>query len=335
MRPKFFIFFLALLPVTVNGRSGDFDFVVSQDGSGDFRTIQEAVNAAPDFIKQDEVRIHILPGVYREKVTIPASKEKLHLIGDDAATTIISWDDFADRPGSTGYPMGTGGTASVFIFADDFLAENITFENTAGEVGQACAVTVDADRAAFIGCRFLGNQDTLYTYGDDERQYYRDCWIEGTTDFIFGYSTCWFENCTIVSKRNSYLTAASTLKERQWGYVFSNCRLLHTEGVDRCYLGRPWRKYARTVFLNCEMGDHILPEGWHNWGKKYAERTAFYAEYGSTGPGAAPRRARVKWAKTLSASKASAYSPSAVLACPPKEDKTGAFVPQEWFFKVF
>lgn len=310
------------------------DFVVASDGSGDFLTLQEAVNAAPDYLKQDEVYIFVKPGIYRQKVTVPASKQHLHLVGAGPEYSILSWDDFADRPGATGYPMGTSATSTVFLYGNDFLAENLTFENTAGEVGQACAVTVDADRAAFIGCHFLGNQDTIYTYGGGEHQYWRRCYIEGTTDFIFGASTCWFEDCDILCKKNSYVTAASTPEGQRYGYVFNNCRIKGADGVEKCYLGRPWRQYARTVFLNCELGAHILPQGWHNWDKPYAEKTAFYAEYRSTGPGAAARQ-RASWSHQLKDRQAAAYTAAAVMNAGKEEDKHGIQQPVEWFFKLF
>ena len=310
------------------------DFVVASDGSGDFLSLQEAVDASPDYLKQDEVHIFIKPGIYRQKVTVPASKQHLHLVGADAELTVLSWDDFADRPGTTGYPMGTSATSSVFLYGNDFLAEGITFGNTAGEVGQACAVTVDADRVAFIGCRFLGNQDTIYTYGKGQHQYWRGCYIEGTTDFIFGASCCWFEDCTILCKKNSYITAASTPKGQEYGYVFNNCRITAAPGVDKCYLGRPWRQYARTVFLNCDLGGHILPCGWHNWDKPYAEKTAFYAEYGNTGPGAAAD-GRVRWSHMLTRRQASRYSVESVMDAGYAEDKNGILQPTEWYFKVF
>ena len=191
----------------------DYDFVVAKDGSGDFFTVQEAVDAAPDYCKHDETTIYIKDGIYEEKVTIPANKQKLHLIGQSSRGTVIRWSDYAKKIGPTGYEMGTSATSTVFLYASDFLAENLTIENASGEgkdIGQACAITVDADRVAFIDCRFVANQDTIYTYGKGQRQYYRGCWIEGTTDFIFGASTCWFEDCTVLSKKNSYITAAST-----------------------------------------------------------------------------------------------------------------------------
>lgn len=316
----------------------DYDYVVAKDGSGDFFTVQEAVNAAPDYCKQDETTIYIKDGIYREKVTIPANKWKIHLIGQSAEKTVISWDDYAKKIGPTGHEMGTSATSTVFLYGQDFLAENLTIENTAGEgkdIAQACAITVDADRVAFINCRFLANQDTIYTYGKGQRQFFKGCWIEGTTDFIFGASTCWFEDCTILSKRNSYVTAASTPEEASFGYVFNKCRLIHDDKTDKVYLGRPWRPFAKTVFIDCELGDHILKEGWHNWNKPYAEKTTLYAEYGSKGPGAASAKDRVKWSRQLKAKEVAQYTPANVLKVGTEIDKHGKAVEIEWYFKVF
>lgn len=314
----------------------DFDFVVAKDGTGDFFTVQEAINAAPDYCKQDETIIYIKDGVYEEKVTIPTSKQKLHIIGQSAENTVIRWSDYAKKIGPTGYEMGTSATSTVFLYGSDFLAENLTIENAAGEgknIGQACAITVDADRVAFINCRFIANQDTIYTYGKGQRQYFRNCWIEGTTDFIFGASTCWFEDCTILSKKNSYITAASTPEGEEFGYVFNRCHLIASSPDLEVYLGRPWRSYAKTVFLNCIMDGHIRKEGWHNWNKPYAEKTAFYAEYGSTGAGAEGER--VKWSYKLKEKEVRKYTPSNVLKCGLEEDKNGNGIRAEWYFKVF
>ena len=315
-----------------------YDFVVAKDGSGDFFTVQEAVDAAPDYCKQDETTIYIKDGIYEEKVAIPTNKQRLHLIGQSAANTVITWNDYAKKLGPTGYEMGTSATSTVFLYASDFLAENLTIANSSGEgkeIGQACAITVDADRAAFINCRFIANQDTIYTYGKGQRQYFRNCWIEGTTDFIFGASTCWFEECTILSKKNSYVTAASTPEWEKFGYVFNNCRLIHNEDAVKVYLGRPWRSFAKTVFINCELGDHIVREGWHNWDKPYAEKTTFYAEYGSKGPGAASKAERVKWSHFLREKDLVEYTPENVLQCGSEQDKNGKDIRVEWFFKVF
>ena len=186
--------------------------------------------------------------------------------------------------------MSTSGSSSCYIYAPDFYAENITFENTAGRVGQAVACFVSADRAVFRHCRFLGNQDTLYTYGRHCRQYYDECYIEGTVDFIFGWSTAVFNRCTIRSVGNGYVTAPSTDEGEAYGYVFFDCNLTASEEVDKVYLSRPWRPYGQAVFIRCRLGKHIVPEGWHNWGKKEAEKTVYYAEYESTGEGACPEQ---------------------------------------------
>lgn len=273
-----------------------YDFVVAKDGSGDFFTIQEAINAIPDFRKNGRTTILVRKGVYREKLIVPESKINVSLIGQDGA--IVSGDDFASKKNRFGENMSTSGSASCYIYAPDFHCENITFENTAGRVGQAVACFVSADRAVFRRCRFLGNQDTLYTYGKTCSLYYEDCYIEGTVDFIFGWSTAVFNRCVIHSKGDGYVTAPSTDKGRKHGYVFIDCRLTAEPGVEKVYLSRPWRPYAQAVFIRCELGRHILPEGWHNWNKKDAEKTVFYAEYESRGEGANPK-ARAKFSSQL------------------------------------
>lgn len=295
-------------------------FVVAQDGSGDFRTVQEAVNACPDYSHNVITTIYIKAGIYREQVTIPHNKFRLHIIGEGAEKTVISWGKAARHnwPG-TSDKIGTSGSASVYIHSSYVTFEDIGFENTAGEgndIGQAVAVFTDGDFLYFKRCRFIGNQDTLYTYGrygkhgGVKRNYYLDCYIEGTTDFIFGPSICWFEGCTLHSKKNSYVTAASTFEGQKWGYVFHKCKLTAFPGIDRCYLGRPWGAYAKTVFLECELGPHIVPEGWRNWnkpGKPNTEENCFYAEYANYGPGAATG-ARVPWSRQLTAEEAAQYT---------------------------
>lgn len=260
-----------------------YDFVVAQDGSGDYKTVQEAVNAVPDFRKNVRTTIYVKKGIYKEKLIVPECKINVSLIGEDGA--VITYDAYAGRKNCFGENMGTSGSASVYIYAPDFYAENITFANSAGPVGQAVACFVAADRAYFKHCRFLGFQDTLYTYADNVRQYYEDCYIEGTVDFIFGWSTAVFNRCELHSKGNGYVTAPSTLEGRKYGYVFYDCRLTAARGVDNVYLSRPWRPFARAVYIRCEMGTHIRPEGWNNWNKKEAEKTVFYAEYKSSGKG--------------------------------------------------
>ena len=274
-----------------------YDFVVAKDGSGDFFTVQEAINAVPDFRKEGRTTIYIRKGVYKEKLIIPASKINVSLIGAEGA--VISGDDYASKPNRFGENMSTSGSASCYIYAPDLICENLTFENTAGRVGQAVACFVAGDRVIFRNCRFLGNQDTLYNFGKHCRQYFEDCYIEGTVDFIFGSSTAVFNRCTIHSLSKGYLTAPSTPQDEAYGYVFIDCRLTAADGVEKVYLARPWRPYAKSVFIHCEMGGHILPVGWHNWNKKDAEKTIFFAEYENTGAGVATKKERAKFGHQL------------------------------------
>ena len=273
-----------------------YDLVVAKDGSGDFFTVQEAINAVPDYRKNARTTILIKEGSYKEKVIIPASKNAVSLIGQGEVK--ITYDDYASKPNIFGENKGTSGSSSCYIYAPDFYAENITFENTSGPVGQAVACFVSADRAYFKKCRFLGFQDTLYTYGKGCRQYYDECYIEGTVDFIFGWSTAVFNRCHIHSIGNGYITAPSTDKGQKYGYVFYNCEITANSDVDKVYLSRPWRPYAQAVFIQCNIGKHILPEGWDNWRNKNNEKTVFYAEYKSKGEGANPGK-RVAYSKQL------------------------------------
>lgn len=283
---------------------------VSQDGSGDFTTIQAAIDAAKAFPDM-RVTIFIKNGIYREKVTVPSCNTRLSLIGESMTGTIITWDDHFKKMergrNSTFY------TWTLKVEADDFLAENLTIENSAGPVGQAVALHVEGDRCLFRNCRIVGNQDTLYAAGNDSRQCFQKCIIEGTTDFIFGAATALFEECILHSKSNSYITAASTPDGKSYGYVFLRCRLTADEGVTAVYLGRPWRDFARTVFLQCEMGHHIVPEGWSNWSGTARDKTAFYAEYQNSGTGASSA-GRVPWSRQLTKREARSYTPEKILA---------------------
>lgn len=264
----------------------DYDFVVAKDGSGDFLTVQDAINAVPDFRKNKRTTILVRPGEYKERVIVPECKINISLIGQTGA--VITNDGYASKKNSLGDEMSTSGSSTCYIYAPDFYAEGITFANTAGRVGQAVACFVSADRAYFKACRFLGNQDTLYTYGKGCRQYYEDCYVEGTVDFIFGWSTAVFNRCTIHSLGQGYLTAPSTDKEQKYGYVFYDCKMTAEPGVEGVALSRPWRPYAKAVFIRCGLGGHIAPAGWNNWGKKSNEETVTYAEYQNTGEGARP-----------------------------------------------
>ena len=286
-----------------------YDFVVAKDGSGDFFTVQEAINAVPDFRKNKRTTILVRKGEYKERVIIPECKINVSLIGEEGV--VITDDNYASKKNIFGDDMSTSGSSTVYIYAPDFYAEHITFANTAGRVGQAVACFIDGDRAYFKNCRFLGNQDTLYTYGKESRQYYEGCYIEGTVDFIFGWSTAVFKDCEIHSLGDGYVTAPSTDQGKAYGYVFWNCRLTAADEAGKVYLSRPWRPYAQAVYIQCEMGKHIVPEGWNNWGKASNEQTVYYAEYQSTGEGANPT-ARVKYSHQLA--DISKYQPEQVLA---------------------
>jgi pectinesterase len=210
-----------------------------------------------------------------------------------------------------GEEMGTTGSSTFFIFGEGFYAENLSFENSSGSVGQAVAVRVSGDKAVFYKCNFLSDQDTLYLQGSDSRQYYKDCYIEGTVDFIFGASTAFFDHCIINAKSKGYITAASTTEQTEYGMVFENCKLKGDAGKQSVYLGRPWRNHAQTVWINCSMGEHIKQQGWHNWNKPDAENTVFYAEYNSSGPGGDGKR--VAWSKNLTHTEALKYTKEKVL----------------------
>lgn len=288
-----------MMLITLSVKAADYNFVVAQDGSGDFTTVQAAINAVPDYRKAGPTRIYIKKGIYKEKIVIAESKQSVQLIGEDGA--VLTYDDYAQKPNVFGEGKGTSGSGSIYIFGPDFLAENITFENTSGPVGQAVACHVTGDRAVFRRCRFLGFQDTLYTFGENTREYYEDCYIEGTVDFIFGKATAVFNRCELRSKRTGgFLTAPATPQGSNYGYVFYDCKLTADEGVEAgsVWLSRPWRPYGKTVFIRCEMGQHIRPEGWNNWGKTDNERTAYYAEYQCYGKGADTSR-RVAWSHQL------------------------------------
>lgn len=274
---------------------------VSSDGTGDFTTIGEAIEhirALMDY----KVTVLIKNGIYKEKLVIPAWLKNVEFIGESSEKTIITFADHANIN-----HMGTFRSYTVRVDANDITFKNLTIENNAPKLGQAVALHTQGDRLRFINCRFLGNQDTVYTGGEDTRLYFKDCYIEGTTDFIFGSSTALFENCEIHSKANSYITAASTPQDIQVGYVFKNCVLTADPGITKVYLGRPWRPYAFTSFIQCKMGKHIRPEGWHNWKKTSNETTTRYSEFQCTGDGAATKQ-RVKWERQLNKKTAKQYT---------------------------
>lgn len=285
MKQKLLYLALAIL-ISLEITAGNFDVIVAKDGTGNFTTVQEAINAVPDFRKV-RTRILIKAGIYKEKVIIPPTKTFLSLIGE--GETIITYDDYASKRNKYGEEIGTSGSSTLYIFAPDLFAENITFENASGPVGQAVACFVAADRVHFKHCRFLGFQDTLYTNYDQSRQYYEECDIWGSVDFIFGASTCIFNKCHIHSLADGFLTAPSTNEGEKYGYIFYDCRITAEQGVKNVYLSRPWRPYGKAVFIRCELGEHINPLGWDPWDKPEPQNTVFYAEYKNSGKGAATK----------------------------------------------
>uniref|UniRef100_UPI004038F91E pectinesterase family protein n=1 Tax=Segatella hominis TaxID=2518605 RepID=UPI004038F91E len=300
--------FLAAWPVLAANKYDNPDtLVVSRDGTGEFRTIDEAIEVCRAFMDYTKV-IYVKKGVYKEKLIIPSWLTNITICGEDRDNTIITWDDHANikmpvggldsEAAVKGKPMGTFRTYTLKVQGSYITLKDITIENNAAKLGQAVALHTEGDHILVQNCRLLGNQDTVYTGVGGTRVAFYDCYIEGTTDFIFGPSIAWFQNCEIHSKANSYITAASTPAGQKYGYVFYKCRLTADKDVDKVYLGRPWRPFAATIFMDCELGKHIRPEGWHNWNNAKNEETARYAEYGNKGEGASINN-RVKWSKQL------------------------------------
>jgi pectin methylesterase-like acyl-CoA thioesterase/lysophospholipase L1-like esterase len=290
---------------------------VASDNSGDFKSVQEAIDAAPAN-SAERVVIHIKPGTYKERVHIAKDKPRITLRGDWAPKTVLTYDLAATKviPPAT-QPVGTSNSYSTLVEADDFIAENLTFENSAGEVGQAVALRTTGERQAFYNCRMLGWQDTLYVHTG--RAYFLRCYIEGRVDFIFGRATAVFEKCHIHSKNGGFVTAAATEANQPFGYVFLDCKL--TGDGEKAFLGRPWRDNAAAAFIRCELGDHIRPEGWDNWRNPAREKTARFLEYHNTGPGA-DRARRVAWSRELSDAEAATYATKNVVGGTDQWDPT-------------
>ena len=324
MRKTLFTLFLFCLAVSVSA-AGKYDnpdtIVVARDGTGQFRTVTEAIEVCRAFMDYHKV-IYIKKGTYKEKIIIPQWVQNIELCGEDRDQTVITYDDHAnivmdgsywpkelkdqllamgDRP-----KLGTFRTFTVRIDANDITVKNLTVENNAARLGQAVAIHTQGDRLRFVNCRFLGHQDTVYTGMEGTRLLFDHCYIEGTTDFIFGPSTAWFEQCTIYCKANSYITAASTPKNIMYGYIFNKCEISCAPEVDKVYLGRPWRDYGYTLFMHCTLPRQIRPEGWHHW-EKHREQTARYLEFENTGEGAVTDK-RVAWSRQLTKKEASKIS---------------------------
>ncbi|WOL14247.1 hypothetical protein Cni_G23027 [Canna indica] len=295
---------------------------VCKTGSCDFRTVQEAVAAAPDF-GSDRFVIRIVVGVYEETVRVPFEKTNVVFIGDGMGATVITGSqNVGHNPGVTTYD-----TATVGVLGDGFAARDLTFENTAGPgAHQAVAFRCDSDHSVLESVEFRGHQDTLYARS--LRQLYRKCRIAGTVDFIFGNSASVFDRCSIEvvpraegpTKAGSNPVAAHgrTDPAQPTGFVFNGCTINGSDdymaayrrkpGAHRVYLGRPWKEYSRTVYVNCYMGEVVMKEGWLPWRGDFALNTLFYGEYGSSGPGWSAATARVEWSSQIPEEHVGVYS---------------------------
>lgn len=325
-----------------------YDLIVAKDGSGDYTTIQDAINAIRDYKPEGRQRILVRSGVYEEKVIVPEYKTNITLVGEGSDRTTLVWHDYADMRTESGWPefslegerqaqsraytdfgrkIGTFQTYTLRVNGPGFECENMTIANDAmtywnpgwkhdrknsAKVSQAVAVHVEGDRVVFRNCRLLGFQDTLFTADEDSRQVYYNCYIEGTVDFIFGPATCWFEGCELHAISNGYLTAASTPASHPYGYVFYRCSVTADPQVTGEWLGRPWRNYASVIFRECELPEVINPEGWDNWRDPEREKTARYYESRCSGPGAEMGK-RVSWMRNLSAQEWNQLKPVRVL----------------------
>ncbi len=280
--------------------------IVAQDGSGDFKTIGAAMDCVRGYRPEPSVMI-VKEGVYNEKIIVFSWIQDLKIVGEGPDKTQIVWGDYNGLN-----QMGTFKTHTMLVQGTHITLENLTIENSSGRRGQAVALHIDGDRCTVRNCRLLGNQDTLLTGLGGTRNYFVDCYIEGTTDYIFGPSTVWFENCTLHCKSDSFITAAATPGNQRYGYVFNNCKVTTDEGVTKMHLGRPWRANAAVIFMHCELPAAILPVGWNNWGNAANEQTARYAEYKNTGPGANTSE-RAAWTKILTDTQAAQVTLNNVL----------------------
>ncbi|XP_068661101.1 probable pectinesterase 53 [Aristolochia californica] len=274
---------------------------VSQDGSGNFTSVRAALDSIPKNNSR-RVVVEIKPGFYREKILIPQAKPFITLLGDVNNPPTITGNDTASVAGDDGTPLKTFHSATVAINADYFIAANIRFENTAPEVGigtvggQAVALRISGDKAAFYNCSFYGTQDTLYDHKG--LHYFNNCFIQGSVDFIFGYGRSLYENCVLNSIANKVasLTAQKRTNESLWsGFSFTNGRVT---GTGKVYLGRAWGDYSRVVFSYTFMDKLVLPQGWNDWGQPLRHSSVYYGEYQCSGPGA-NSTGRVTWARLL------------------------------------
>lgn len=291
-------------------QSGSSSQVIVAPSGAKFSSVQAAIDAAPAAGAPRWI-IRVRPGRYHEAVQIPRGKAPISIIGDDPAATSITFDRKASDPGADGVAIGTFRSATMFVEGDDVVLENLTVENAAGPVGQAVALRLDGDRIIVRNSRLLGWQDTLLV--NRGRHYFEDTFIAGHVDFIFGAGTSFFSRCHVHAWRDGYLTAASTPADQPFGLVFVDS-IITGEPEVKTFLGRPWRDFAATVFVRTVMGAAVVAEGWNNWSQPERERTARYAEFGSSGPGALALDRRVTWAKKLDAAEAGRFTVGVVLA---------------------
>ncbi|MES2431406.1 MAG: pectinesterase family protein [Bacteroidota bacterium] len=304
-------FFIALIFLT-NISFAQKKIIVAQDGTGNYKTVQQAFDKIPNGNKKP-VTIYVKNGIYKERLTLDTRKDFVTLIGEDKNKTVLTFNNHAGLQLPNGDTINTWSSASFTVYGNNFSAKNITFRNDAGfAAGQAVALNIIGDRAAFYNCNMTGFQDVLFCSGQGTKEYFQDCYIEGTTDFIFGAATAVFVNCHMHSKKNSHVTAASTPREIPFGFVFIDCKLTADSNVNKVSLGRPWQPNASVAYIKCEIGDHIIPEGWNNWKNPDNEKTARYAEYKNYGTGASIEK-RVAWSKQLTDEEVKKYTVKNIL----------------------
>ena len=315
MKKAALLFLSGLVFLTVSGQTkpSPSEVTVAKDGSGDFTTIQQAVDALRSFRPEGRATIRVRNGVYEEKVVVPSHKTEISIIGESRDSTILIWHDHANMPDGKGGTIGTFGTYTLKVEGPGFICEDMTIVNDAMtfnnprwhishkdiyNVGQAVAVHIDADRVIFRNCALKGFQDTLFTGNPEGREFFDNCWIEGTVDFIFGPATVWFRQCHLHALSDGYYTAAST-PEGRYGYIFDACTFTASEGIGKLWLGRPWRPYAQVILKDCLIDAPVDPQGWNDWGDPANHKTARFWEYSCSGKGA-DRSGRVAWSKKLS-----------------------------------
>lgn len=284
---------LLLSSVNIFAQRNAKQIIVDRSGKGDFVSLQQAVNSIRAFDPDGSTTIWIKNGIYKEKIVVPDWVCNVKILGESRDKTILSFSDHAKVSN-----MGTFRTYTLQIRGNDISLENLTVENAAEPTAQAVALHTEGNKLMFRNCLFLGNQDTQYLGGEGNKLYFENCYIEGTTDFIFGGATAWFENCIIHCKRDSYITAASTPRNIKYGFIFNKCKVTVAENVKSVYLGRPWRAYAMTLFMYCELPNEINPVGWDNWANPQNETTVRYAEFNNYGEGSSLSN-RVNWSRKL------------------------------------